>query len=60
MNILLITPDCPYPPEKSGGIRTIFNLMSANTTHKIDLLYYNEKDTSAESELEKLMLFFFN
>ena len=57
MNILLVTPDCPYPPQKSGGIHTVFNLAKVNTKYEIDLLYYGDEDAEACSELERLRIF---
>lgn len=57
MNILFVTPDCPYPPQKSGGIHTLFNLVKANTRYDIDLLYYGDENSEACFELERLKIF---
>lgn len=57
MNILFVTPDCPYPPQKSGGIHTLFNLAAANTKYDIDLLYYGDEDSEACFELGRLNIF---
>lgn len=57
MNILFVTPDCPYPPQKSGGIHTVFNLVKSNTKYDIDLIYYGDEDVEARSELERLNIF---
>jgi len=46
---LLITPLCPYPPYKNGGVHTIYNMLKNKTEEvSIDLVYYMEKDDSAE------------
>lgn len=57
MKILFVTPDCPYPPQKSGGIHTLFNLVKANTKYDIDLLYYGDENLEARVELERLNIF---
>ena len=57
MNILFVTPDCPFPPQKSGGIHTLFNLVKANTKHDIDLLYYGDENLEGCVELERLNIF---
>lgn len=53
MKLLIITPECPYPPEKSGGVHTLFYLIKASSDSDIDLLYYGEKDSNAEVGLSK-------
>lgn len=52
MRLLIITPQCPYPPEKSGGIHTLYNLLKSNHLHEIDLQYYDEKNEAAEKGIE--------
>lgn len=51
---LIITPWCPYPPYKNGGIHTIYHIL-LNKSHEvnIDVLYYLEHDTIAENEMLK-------
>lgn len=52
--ILIITPNCPFPPHKSGGIHTIYHLLlNKNDSDVIDLLYYDEEDKNAEQEISK-------
>lgn len=46
---LLITPWCPYPPHKNGGVHTIYNMIkNIPKDIEMDLLYYYEKDDIAE------------
>ncbi|MDR3594811.1 hypothetical protein [Clostridium sp.] len=53
--VLIITPYCPFPPHKSGGIHALFNMLKENKkfNDRIDLLYYDEKDEYAEIEVLK-------
>jgi polysaccharide biosynthesis protein PslH len=52
--ILIITPYCPFPPHKSGGIHALFNLLRQNPFNsEIDLLYYDKEDKQAEIEVKK-------
>ena len=51
---LLVTPWCPYPPYKNGGVHTIYNILKnlpGDVT--IDLFYYGENDPKAEVEIKK-------
>lgn len=48
MNLLIITPLCPFPPDRNGGAHTLYNLIKANDEHNIDLIYYGEPDSEAE------------
>jgi len=51
---LFITPWCPYPPYKNGGVHTIYNiLLNKSPGVNIDVLYYLEQDSIAESEILK-------
>lgn len=50
---LLITPWCPYPPHKNGGIHTIYNiLLNKPENIDMDLLYFFEKDLLAEEHIK--------
>ncbi|MCI8452423.1 MAG: glycosyltransferase [Eggerthellaceae bacterium] len=51
MKLLVITPECPYPPEKNGGVHALFNLLANCRDAQIDILYYGDKDEEAEIEL---------
>lgn len=50
---LIITPYCPFPPNKSGGINTLFNLVKENNkfNNQIDLLFYDKNDEQAKDEV---------
>lgn len=51
---LLITPWCPYPPYKNGGIHTIYNILNNLPIDvKMDLFYYADHDSEAENEVLK-------
>ena len=52
MNLLVITPECPFPPEKNGGVHALFNLLRNSDDVKIDIRYYGDKDEEAEERLE--------
>ncbi len=54
--ILIITPYCPFPPHKSGGIHALYSILKENKydkNTKIDLLYYDEEDKEAEIEIKR-------
>ncbi len=52
---LIITPWCPYPPHKNGGVHTIYNILQNIPSNiEMDLLYYSEKDDKAEKEVRNL------
>jgi len=52
MNYLLITPWCPYPEYKNGGIHTVYNLAKNKPENvELDLFYYCDKDEVAEKAL---------
>ncbi|MBU3138161.1 glycosyltransferase family 4 protein [Clostridium gasigenes] len=53
--ILVITPYCPFPLHKSGGIHALLNIINENKKfgNRIDLIYYDEKDIDGENELRK-------
>ncbi|MGL5869566.1 glycosyltransferase [Clostridium chrysemydis] len=55
--ILIITPYCPYPPHKSGGIHALYNILKENLNKKldIDLVYFDKKDIDAEVEIKKFV-----
>lgn len=55
MKILIITPLCPFPPNKNGGIHTLYNLIRANSDHTIDLIYYDLEDKDAEENIRGLV-----
>ena len=49
---LVITPWCPYPPHKNGGIHTMYNILLNHPKDiSIDLFYYSEKDDFAENHI---------
>lgn len=50
---LLITPWCPYPPHKNGGVHTTYNIIKNKPDDVIiDIIYYYEKqDKQAELAL---------
>lgn len=47
---LFITPWCPFPPHKNGGVHTIYNILKNKINVEVDLLYYFEKDSDSEYE----------
>lgn len=51
-NILVISPDCPFPPGKSGGANALYNLMRAKPEYSVDFLYYGENDPEGEAGLK--------
>lgn len=52
--ILIITPNCPFPPHKSGGTHALYNIIKNKIEDDyLDLLYYDDKDIEAEKELNK-------
>ena len=53
---LIITQRCPYPPYKTGGVHTIYNILKNIPSNvKIDLFYYYEKDPEAEMHISKMV-----
>lgn len=55
MKVLVVTPYCPFPPDKSGGVHTLNCLLKANAENEIDLIYYSDHDSIAEKEIEGLV-----
>lgn len=53
MKILIVTPQCPYPPEKDGGAHALFGILSGLLEHNVDLIYFEERDRVAERALQR-------
>ncbi len=53
---LIITPQCPYPPHKDGGVHTVYNILK-NLPNDInmDLFYYSEKDSESETVIGRFV-----
>lgn len=54
MRILVIMPELPYPKHKNGACSTVNSLISHwKEENLIDILYFGEKDLSAEEHLRQ-------
>ena len=52
--ILILTPNCPFPPYKSGGTHALYNMIKNKFNNDyIDLVYYDEEDNEAEKEIKR-------